>query len=241
MLDLQPVIDVAKQSQQHIEPAIRVGEQIYTTLDLKLIEPPLPRVPDAIKVASLQAVVDFCLGNPSEDDFLLIDTNSVQVFGPPAERSQVRPVRLQANSNGTWKPGNLDRWLPQVEFLLWAQQSFAQMGDLVEVLTLASNIKTEKIAEANANSFEQQVVVRRGGGNVLATLKPVYILHPYRSFPEIPPLPMTFAFRKQDSDDASKPPSLGLFNADSGQWNVAMRAAIKEWLREQLPDITILA
>lgn len=240
MRDIQPVIDVAKESVQ-LPLVQQVEDRFYATETLMLVEAPLPPVTPAIEVASLQAVVDYVEGNPNKEDFLLVDTNSVQVIGPPAERSQVRPVRLLARSNGTWKPGNLDRWLSQVDFLLWAQQSFAPVGDLVEVLTIASNIKTEKVAEANANSFEQTVIVRKGGGQTLEKLKPVYSLYPYRSFPEITPLLMTFAFRKQDSEDANKPPTLGLFNADSGQWSVAMRAAIKVWLREQLPNITILA
>jgi hypothetical protein len=237
MFDVKPIIETA---QQAVAPQfITIDGRQYGRSDLKLIAPPTI---ETLQAETLQSVVDYVQRQPDgqRQSFIhLEDYNTVSVKGTPDAVTNQRPCYLRAHAKERWTANRPGLYVPQQEFIIWLLQGFAPSSDLLALLQMAGSLKAEKIVEAGDNGIAQAVAVKQGIQSTYTEVKNPVQLRPYRTFAEIEPPDMTFVVRLQNGKE-NEPPKLGLFIADSGQWELEALARIRHWLRTQLPDHSII-
>lgn len=132
------------------------------------------------------------------------------------------------------------QFMEQEHFIIMAQARFAPSKALDKMLTFVAGMQDEQATQLNDTRVSQAITVRRGVTSMQKEqiVNPV-MLAPYRSFPEIEPIPEPYILRlKGGSENA--PPSLALFPVDNGMGEYRLCQAITEWLRANLEGIAVI-
>jgi hypothetical protein len=126
------------------------------------------------------------------------------------------------------------------EFMIKLQALFVRyIGDWNSVVEACAGIKKQEGIEYKDSGVTQTVAVQSGIS--LSSLKklpnPVNLM-PYRTFAEVKQPMSSFVLRATDGRFG---PELALFEADGGAWRLEATEAIRAWLKEKLPDYTVIA
>jgi len=151
-----------------------------------------------------------------------------------------RRIRLARAALADGQPFPFGRFVDREEFVIGLQSQFAQRGDVLEVLKLASNLTVSQVAQSEDDGIAQRTTVKQGIAlkeNV--TVKGRVTLHPFRTFREIEQPGSEFVFRLRSKDGAV--PECALFEADGGKWKLDAVLAIKRWLEAQWLNIPVIA
>jgi hypothetical protein len=203
----------------------------YTDKVLTLIAPPME---PGVSTATLTGFADIIEAMTLADCFLLVQS-PVQVicFNIKADDYGRRQLWVSAQHDGPqFKFGT---FLTPEEFAIGLRSKFvvsdSVVDDLDYVLKMAANVGAGAVATAEDDGMSQKVTVTRGialkGTEVL---KPIVSLTPWRTFPEVIQPTSRFVFRARGNGDGQVP-SLGLFEADGGQWKIDAANAIAAWLK----------
>jgi hypothetical protein len=116
---------------------------------------------------------------------------------------------------------------------------FSPEGDRAKVLSIVGNIKEESVKNTGDDGVTQTVTARAGIARVenVEVPNPV-MLYPYRTFREVAQPGSLFVLRLRTGQVA---PTCALFEADGGRWRLEAIDRIAAYLREKLPESTIIA
>jgi hypothetical protein len=218
----------------------KVNDLEYTIKGLTLIKPPTP---DALKVFTLQAIVDYIEFSHTHHDLEKGDTlihvtsfDKVVVTTSLDGSYQDRDNHLKAECSGDIF--RFDSPHEPEQFIIKLQSQFVQDEVTAQLLNIVGNLTTESVMKIEDDGVTQSVNVKKGIVEQEEKRLPnPVLLRPYRTFPEVDQPASNFVFRM----DSKGYPTCALYEADGGAWKLEAINSIAKWLADKLPDVKILA
>lgn len=218
---------------------IDIDGRPYTTKKLEAVRNPQP---EALQVGTLTGLIDYLGAN-----FDLIDSpfkvhirNECEVAliekidGPFMQRSCF--LKASHSEPSAFKPGS---YYGLEDFCILLRTSFMPSQTIEELLRLFGNVKGESVMQWSDDGISQAVQSRKGIALVENVPIPSVVeLQPYRAFREIEQPLSPFIVRVRAKDGS--PPSVALFEAGGEQWRLEAMQRIKVFLREHLPEWTVI-
>lgn len=213
------------------------GNRSYSTKPLNPVRSPEP---DSLAVTTLTALVDYV--KESIDGVTPLGEFLIHVEAPDS-------VRLSGHLEGDFMQRliyvHAVPLLPKISFESFQdveffnpflQANFADSPDKASILKLIGNLREEQVTTVQDDGVTQEVLARAGIAKVEKVEVPNPVgLRPFCTFPEVEQPLRPFVFRMRSG------PSCALFPADGGAWRNTAMKSIKEFLSEQLPEMTIIA
>jgi hypothetical protein len=219
-------------------------------VDREVFDPPSPDSPKPLAVHTLTGLVDY-VNNRTQIDpdhgglitcVHVVGPYGVNVYGPIHGRDNERYLYAQAFYE-TVKNGigfAFGQFCDPETFTIALQSLFDDSGDVVKVLKLVGNMRSEQIRTSEDDGVTQVVGTR--AGIVMKAQSDVpnpVILAPYRTFNEVEQPHSAYIFRVRENGD--KPPLCALFCADGDAWKLTAIERIKQYLAEKITGIPIIA
>ncbi len=201
--------------------------------------------PPTLRLSTLTGLKE-CVENPDffaqtgTNDFALYieDIGNVSLVSQPLGAFEQRKFFAVASATEFRFPFNGYRGHEQM--VIEVMSSFAESEGKKEVLSYLGGLARTKEVKMLDDGVGQRIVARTGiarAGEV--EIKNPITLLPYRSFPEIDPVPEDFIFRlRTKGEDGCEG---ALFNTQSKRWRIETIAQIKAWLLENIPNVPVLA
>lgn len=239
------VKEVAALAQPQIKKLER-GQYAFMAGDkLELIGKPLLAEPVTLEVSTLQAIVDFIEQNPDNQYPNLIHVvspNEVRIVAPEVGEERQQFVYLRATAQVPQI--KLGSYLPLDVFIIQLQSLFGATEDRRRVLQFVGSMTAGLAAEIADDGVSQSVTTRKGltrAGEPVKFDNPV-LLEPFRTFSEIEQPISAFVLRLQQQKNGEEySATAALIEADGGAWRREAIASIGAWLRERMPEATVLA
>lgn len=197
--------------------------------------------PDCLKVFSLTQVVSAIKDNEfSAEKGVVVNVlnhKKVEVFSRKRDLNKKLVNLVTADFAGIFKEFENDEKFSQEEFIIRLQSRFARTPEMVDLLSLVSKVSDDKTSDTSDNGYAQVATMKAGVHLVSeAVVKPVWVLNPFKSFPEITPVPVSYVLRIHSSH-RDNGPQFALYEADGGRWKVDSTIAVKDWLEKALAGI----
>ena len=235
---IQKILDI---SEVQIIPM--EGNRNYS--DRKLL-PVLNPVPDELELSSLSGLVGFCRSDEgvtalAEGAFLHIESyNAVSLVSKNQGEWFQRSTFARATRN-LFEPFKFNGFHQHEDFIIMLQSRFIQTETTKALLRLVGNIQDAVVKTMVDDGTSQEVRTRQGISMVEAIKLPNPVsLMPFRTFLEVDQPESAFVLRLQGSAQG-KMPSIALYEADGGMWKMEAVGRIKEYLRENLPGVQVIA
>jgi hypothetical protein len=239
------VKEVAALAQPQIQKLTR-GQYAFMAGDkLQLVGEQLLAEPVTLDVSTLDAVVQAYVGFGEDDMPCMVQVVSpaeVRLIDPSVgeEKQQFIYVRAKAQTPEL----SLGRYLPMDQFIIQLQTLFGVTEDRRRVLQFVGGMTAGLAAEIADDGVSQSVTTRKGltrAGEPVKFDNPV-LLEPFRTFSEVEQPISAFVLRLQQQKSGEEySANAALIEADGGAWRREAIASIGAWLRERLPEATILA
>lgn len=217
----------------------KVGDVLFSTEDMNpIIHDPRP---DVVGVQTLTALVDYIksgLDFPKENlDGLMLHVVSPGMVSLMSKVGGAAVMRTEwMRAAVTENPFRFGQQYDAESFNIALQSLFADAADRAKVLLLAGTIKSEMAQTSLDDGITQTVEARRNIAFAQnAKIPNPVTLAPWRTFREVEQPSSLFVFRAHEG------PKLSLHEADGAAWKLEAMQNVKAWLREQLPDIAIIA
>ena len=222
------------------------GDQSYAKQKLVEITPPGFVSPEVLTLNTLSGMVDYLQSLDEEMQqkvFLQVnDFNSVSLLGllqPENSNKRFTYARSQlAVSQFNFSQPTQPAWYDLENFVIALQSQFVQTNKIDELISHLSHLANETVVDVKDDSFSQSYQIKTG----ITTKSQVVVtnpitLRPHRTFSEIEQPASTCIFRLKSKGGMQ----CALFISDGGAWKLDAINNIKNWLKKQLPDITIIA
>jgi hypothetical protein len=126
------------------------------------------------------------------------------------------------------------------KFIIGLQVAFLTTDNLLNLIKLASNLKTGSSVQVADDGFSQTVTLKEGEVSAQdVKIPPRLKLIPIRTFSEAPPVESEFLVRFQQTQQQTT--SIALFNVDGTRWQSETMLSIKRYLEKHVKDVPILA
>lgn len=132
------------------------------------------------------------------------------------------------------------QWLDLESFIIAVQAHFVEAEMSKQILALVGNIVDESIRESSDDGVSQEVSTRQGIRHKAMNKVPNPVaLKPYRTFTEVEQPEGSFVLRLRKAEREGI--KAALFEAGGGKWKCDAVQEIAQYLREKLPEVSILA
>jgi len=199
----------------------------------------------ALTVSTLGALKHYLVANRDTLDLsrLIVHVEGpakVSVLGPLRERSRDREVYLTAAALDL-SDGFIGVFMAVEQFIIGLQTRFTNSEERRHLQQIVGTIKQEDVSTSTDDGITQSVVASAGVVKVQAVPLPnPALLHPYRTFREVPQPTSPFLLRARGG--AAGLPMLALFEADGGAWRLEATENVSSWLISNLPaDVAVVA
>jgi hypothetical protein len=124
-------------------------------------------------------------------------------------------------------------------FIIRLQSMFVQDETTEAILKIVGNVKDGTVTQFQDDGVTQQVTAKAGVSRVdnIPVPNPVE-LAPYRTFLEIEQPKSRFVFRMRSGPEV---PLCALFESDGGAWKNEVIVRIRDWLKDKVKGIAIIA
>jgi hypothetical protein len=204
-------------------------------------DPSMPE-PKPLKVATLTAVAAYIHAELSDEKVVVnvISPTLVQIIAPIVGAMRQQFVYLSAAP--VLPELSIGRYLGVEQFLIELQMGFIQTEIRDALQQFCSKLRTGLAKDIEDDGVTQTLTVQSGLTRTAGV--PVanpWHLAPFRTFPEIEQPMSPFILRmKQQQVGESLTANAALLEADGGAWRATAIVAIGEWLREHLPEGTVV-
>lgn len=200
--------------------------------------------PQTLVVSTLTGLVDYMKANI---DTLSMDEIFCHVVSPAevAIRSSLqgnfcdRSCYIRAELNKLSLPVN--EWIDAERFTILMQACFVNRPEATDrdlVLQYISNVTCVNSDNLTDDGITQAVTIKKGiAGKAIDTLPNPVTLCPYRTYTEVEQPPSQFVFRARQKDGVQ----FMLVEADGGAWQSEAMKNIQQFMRESVPDLTVIA
>lgn len=221
---------------------IEIGGRQFTNRGLCVVDDASQM---SIGLNSLSGIIDYVkskFDTATHAEALMIHVESpnlVKLYGPlqGANRTRYEYCMTSFHRDGLISGR---KYNPE-EFNMALQMHVEDKFDRAKLLKLSGTIGCEKSMTSHDDGVTQQVSVRQGAVLEVAEEVPNPVtLSPYRTFAEVEQPESPFVFRVHDNGP-DRLPSLALYECDGGIWKNKAMQNIKEYLKEELPAVHVLA
>lgn len=120
----------------------------------------------------------------------------------------------------------------QDAFIIELLSKFEDNAARQELLKIVGSVKSGETTTSDDDGVSQTVEVKAGVTLVKEqTLKNLWMLKPFKTFPEVEQPTVNYILRVEGGRDK---PRFALFEADGGLWKVKATATVREWLEQAL-------
>ena len=240
------IVEAVKQS---TEPQL-VSLDGHMYADRALHLPPKEPTVRPIIISTLSGLVEYIKKDPDlttdcdgyQGAFIQVETPSfVGVVAPFNGRHAIRPFLLRSDCSEFVSSFNYGQYYPIEQFIIALISQFDHTDDRHNLLQIIGNIKDERVGQFGDDGVTQSVSIRKGLslGDSVAIPK-IVNLKPYRTFAEIGQPTSKFNIRLKQGKEGEAPIA-ALFQADGGRWKLEAIQSIAAYLKENLPETTIIA
>jgi hypothetical protein len=226
---------------------ITVDAVTYVTRPVYL--PPVEPSITALDLSTLDSLVEYLeadIDSLSGNRAMLVHVESptvVSLLTKEAGRYRQRDRYVRAEADATAERNfEFGHFYSAEEFNIKLQSLFIDTDERARVLRVVGNIKEEKVKTAADDGVTQTVTAKQGVAFVqeVAVPNPV-TLAPYRSFPEINQVESDFVLRVRAGRSEGELPTIALFEADGGRWQIEAVKRVKAYLAARVGDIPVIA
>lgn len=212
---------------------VKEHSQVFTDKPLSLVRPPAF---EAHALHGLRGTVELAaVLEPQQDlDLMAVVLSHEAVLVQLAGYTEFNdsPVLIKTMRLAT-EGFPFGRYLPVEDFCIALLTKFVAEPEVQALYRLASSLTASSVHTSEDDGISQRTTIQKGiATRESVDIKPVWLLRPYRTFPEIQQPVSPFLFRlKQDKDQL---PHCALFETDGGKWKLDAIQAIQGYLREHL-------
>jgi hypothetical protein len=124
-------------------------------------------------------------------------------------------------------------------FIVRIQSMFVQDENTTGILKIVGNVSDGMVKNFQDDGVTQQATVKTGVSRVAEVPVPNPVdLTPYRTFLEIEQPKSKFVFRMRSKAES---PECALFEADGGAWKNVAKERVRDWLKDRVGGIPIIA
>jgi hypothetical protein len=154
--------------------------------------------------------------------------NEVELFNEKADMNNSLRIVAKASFKNMFEQFEQGRFEDQERFIIQLLSRFEETPERQELLKVVSKVKSGTSTTSSDDGFSQEVEVKDGVHLVKeATLKNLWKLKPFKTFPEVEQPDVNYILRVDGKQDA---PRFALFEADGGMWKIRATKAVREWL-----------
>jgi hypothetical protein len=231
-------ISVAVEGQNYAVVAGQHGPSLGNHIKL-----PAPTAKPTLKLATLTGFVDAFNAKidqfPGEVAIHVIDPITVALVSMRADEFGRRHEWLRAVC-GEVNPFPFDAYQTPEAFLINLQSGFLPTDNVINLQRLASSLTTENSAGVADDGLSQVVTVKQGTvTRNTVELPPRIELFTYRTFRAIDPIASDFMVRLKG--EPGKLPSIALLQIDAGKWKGDTMTVVSKWIKQNLPEATVIA
>lgn len=231
---LEYAVDLSEQKDWVVES--NEGKEFYDGNRHHLVELDPLKYPTTLKLNSLTGLVSYILHDLDIEDFenkkfiLNVESPTTVTFSSELDADRKRSVYAAAIAI---TPNiNFGHFYDLENFNIKLVSSFVKTDNRDLLLNVASKVKVDSGTEMSDDGISQIATVKNGVASLEKAKMPNPIeLKPYRTFLEVEQPASDFIFRLNDN------PGAALFEADGSMWQLAAKANVKEFLKEQLSKL----
>lgn len=210
------------------------GSEFHKTADrLSAVKFPTE---NGIEVYSLSQLVSYIEAYEGKEKGLLVnikDHQKVEVLSEKKNKNFAHDVIATADFSGIFQEFQCNTRHSQEDFIVQLQSRFVRDAEVDALLGIVSKITGGKTTESHDNGISQEVTVKAGVTLVdRLTVRPIWNLKPFKTFPEIEPVAIPYVLRLHQRSEEI--PQFAMYEADGGLWKIKTTQAIKEWLSVSL-------
>jgi hypothetical protein len=216
---------------------------------IRRIVAPHEHVPAPLIFNTLQGLADYLNCNPDGLDLdtltiHVVDFDKVSLIGP-LQPGNDNTRFCYASAVAETESFRWGRYMTIEDMIVGIQTGFAMFeddNDAGPVLELIGNVASEKIHKSKDDGVFQVVEVRTGlTTKAKQTVANPVRLYPWRTFAEIKqPLVLSILrfSRRTDSDSL---PEVALIQTESKTWKLTAIERVRAWIKNTLPEVTVIA
>lgn len=215
-----------------------------------VFDPPREPLPAPVKLNTLTGIVDYVNSGPDavtvDDNGLMIhvvNERQVDVVSGLFGRADQRRFYASTTADAVLSKSDFrfGEFYDCESFVIKLLSLFEDFDGRSAVLKIVGNIKEENVRQASDDGVTQTVTARSGIARVeeVPVPNPVY-LAPYRTFREVTQPLSPFVLRMKQGREGGLP-TVALFEADGGKWKLDAIAFIRDFLREKIEAVPIIA
>jgi len=169
----------------------------------------------------------------------IFSPGKVALYGELQDKWKQRDCYINVDLDlGT--PFRFGQWYDHEQFVIELQSKFLQTMETEQILKVVGKITDGAVKTIMDDGVTQGVHTKSGIRKSEEFVPNPVTLQPFRTFIEVEQPKGKFILRLKSGKDGDLP-IVALFDADGGQWRLDAIKSIKEWLTDQLPEITIIA
>ena len=230
----------------HVKPEVvngPHGQKLWMAGDQKeLLGRPLLTPPTTIVCTTLSSVVDAIQNDLFGDGLVVhvVNERQVEIINPSVgeDRQQFEYLRAVADVPRI----RFNDFIDLEQFIVHVQTNFLDTPERERLLDYVGTLTLGLTSDIEDDGATQTVTARKGvtRAEKKSFINPVQLL-PYRTFSEIAQPASCFALRlKQVKRDDELLAHAALFEADGGAWRTQAIKDIGAYLREELPEGTVI-
>jgi len=218
----------------------KIGDREYTSKPIFPVVGPTPKV---LNVDTLTGFTDYISANidrlsvPADLLIHVKDHNLVELISHLSDDFKQRDHYVAASRELAGFPfGN---FMDVESFIIRMQSMFVQDEATAAILKIVGNVGDGVVRNFKDDGVTQEATVKTGVSRVenIPVPNPVE-LAPYRTFLEIEQPKSKFVFRMRSGQEA---PTCALFEADGGTWKNEAIIRIRDWLKNKVKGIAVIA
>ena len=217
-----------------------INGRTYTNKGLVPVAEPLP---EKLTLNTLTGLADYIqigtdgLENSESIMLHVVDELTVQLIDPLTDEFLRRPVRAQAQADPC--RFRFDNWYTLEAFNIALQSQFVDSPQMAELLKVTGNVTNDTSVTLKDDGVSQEVAAKSGIVTVKNVVLPRQIeLKPFSTFAEVDQPARNFVFRMRKNDGEV---ACALFESDGGRWKLTAIETIRDWLKERLPSVCVIA
>lgn len=235
---------------------IEVGGLQYSSKSLSRVNPPVIGDIDVFTLNGLLDLLSSKFELASPDNYLVhvVGPAQVRVVSRVSDEYKQRTIAIEAAVLKGDRDYTYGQFLDQEVAIIGLQSCFVPNatdpevgkttagGDIDYVLKMVASLTCEDKLQVEDTGISQNVTVKNAiapGITDVASIKPRVSLAPYRTFREVEQPKSDFVLRVNRGPKGM--PQVGLFEADGGAWKMDAIHNVRDYLKAQLPDWTIVA
>jgi hypothetical protein len=218
---------------------MEIDNRKYTTGPLHPLKEP---VAECLEVTTLTGLVDYLEGqfdaHNIKDLFCHVQapkevTIRSGLIGDFKQRDAVIKAKLNFDHF------EFSRWYDAEKFNIALQTFFVNSETRALLLKYVGNMMDSHVTEYGDDGVTQKITTKVGIADVKNVILPNPVkLRPYRTFSEVEQPESLFVFRGKKSDNG---PVFALFEADNGAWRGEAMQNIKQYMKEHVADLYVVA